>query len=107
MSNVRQQLFCESPTITLDEIVDLLDRHQQRAAYGAVADLLGKPAKFLMSGLERAPRYSWVVNKKTLLPTGYSPEEQHPALQESSFVLLDATSLHDWIARKQSNQKRS
>lgn len=85
---------------TLDAIVDLLDRHRQRATYGAVAGLLDRPATFLMSGLARAPRYSWIVNQKTLRPTGYAPDEIHPALEERRFVLLTPEELRSWIDRK-------
>jgi hypothetical protein len=70
--------------LSLDEIVELLDRHRQRATYGVVADYLGRPPAFLMSGIERAPRYSWVVNRKTLCPTGYAGAETHGDLERKS-----------------------
>jgi hypothetical protein len=85
---------------TLDQIVDVLDQHHQRATYGAVAGLLGRPATFLMSGIERAPRYSWIVNQESLKPTGYSPEQTHPALEARRFVLLSTRELAAWLEKR-------
>ena len=85
--------------LSLDEIVDALDRHHQRATYGAVAGLLGRPAAFLVTGIPRSPRYSWIVNQKTLVPTGYAAEETHPALRQKSFVLLNEKELRAWLAK--------
>ena len=84
---------------TLEQVVDFLDRRQLRATYGAVAAVVGRPATFLMSGIPRAPRYSWIVNQKTLLPTGYTDEEKHPALTKKSFVFRDERELRSWMAR--------
>ena len=89
-----------SDDYSLEEIVDLLDEHRQRATYGAVAGVLDRPATFLMSGIAREPRYSWIVNQKSLLPTGYSDEEKHPELEKRSFVLMNERELRAWIARK-------
>ncbi len=58
--------------LDLEDVVDFLDRRQLRATYGAVASVVGRPATFLMSGIPRSPRYSWMVNQKTLLPTHYT-----------------------------------
>ena len=89
---------------SLEDIVDLLDRQQQRATYGAVAGVLGRPATFLMSGIPRSPRYSWIVNEKTLKPTGYTPEDTHPALERKKFVLLNQSELQAWLQRHGTHQ---
>jgi hypothetical protein len=92
--------------LSLEDVVDFLDRRQLRATYGAVAAVVGRPATFLMSGIPRAPRYSWIVNQKTLLPTGYSDEEKHSALTKKSFVFRDERELRSWLARDQTNAIR-
>ena len=38
------------PTMTLDQIIDALDRSHQRATYGAVGSLLGQAPRTLMKG---------------------------------------------------------
>ena len=82
---------------TLDTVVDLLERHRQRATYGAVAAVLGRRATFVMSGYPRKSRYSWVVNKETGLPTGYTPEQMHPDLRVRSSVLETGEELEGWL----------
>ena len=87
-------------TLSLEEIVHLLDKYRVRATYGAVATYLGRPATFLMSNLEREPRYSWIVNQDTLLPTGYDDGQKHKDLQLNKMVLKDERHLREWLARK-------
>jgi hypothetical protein len=87
------------PDASLEEVVDFLNRRQLRATYGAVAEVIGRPATFLMSGIPREPRYSWIVNQKSLRPTGYSENECHPDLLRKSFVLMSGAELRDWMSR--------
>src|SRR4051794_13058699 len=54
----------------LDDILERLERHHQRATFGAVAGLLGREPLTLFDGYPRTPRTSWVVSKSTGLPTG-------------------------------------
>jgi hypothetical protein len=84
--------------VNLDRILDLLNAHQQRATYGAVADLLGTNAQSVMQGRRRDRRHSWVVNQKSRLPTAYSESEMHPALLSRPYVLTTSTELRDWLA---------
>lgn len=84
----------------LERIVDQLDRYHVRATYGAVANLLGRPATFLMSNLERQPRYSWIVNGDTLLPSGYEASQRHAHLEENKMVLRTERRLRDWLQGK-------
>jgi hypothetical protein len=67
---------------TLDEVLAHLDRHHQRATYGAVGRIVDRPPTFLMGGRPRDRLHSWVVNQETHLPTGYTQEQVHPALTE-------------------------
>ena len=87
-------------TFELEDVIELLDRHQQRATYSAVAAVTGGSAQSQMSVYPHAPRYSWVVSKATLLPTGYAPEEMHPALRTKSFVLLTESELRTWLTKR-------
>lgn len=84
---------------TLDEVIALLARHHQRATYGAVAGVVDRPPAFLMGGLPRDHRNSWVVNQETHLPTGYTPEQMDPALFERSEVITIAAALSQWLER--------
>lgn len=83
--------------MTLDNILDALDRHHQRATYGAVAGLLGVPARSVMSGRARDWRHSWVVKAETGWPSGYSAHEVHPELEERGAVLAGVKELQEWM----------
>ncbi|MGO9314646.1 MAG: hypothetical protein ACLQBD_19710 [Syntrophobacteraceae bacterium] len=82
---------------TLDTILNLLSRYSQRATYGAVGGVLGVPARFVMLGRPRNPRNSWVVNKRTLYPTGYGTAQLAPGLYKQSTVLKASDELLDWL----------
>ena len=70
-----------------ERIIDLLDKNQQRASYGAIGGVVDLPAQSVMQGLEKNYRYSWIVNTTTYLPTGYTDEEMHPQLKSKQLVL--------------------
>ena len=82
---------------TLDEILDQLGRYHQRATYGAVGGLVERPPPFLMGGRPRDPRHSWVVNQETHLPTGYTVDQMHPALEARPEVFSDPDELEAWL----------
>ncbi len=84
----------------LESIATLLDRHHQRATYAAVADLLGVPARSLMSEAPKRRLYSWVVNAQTKKPTRYPASAVHPDLFENATVLTTAIELGNWIRSK-------
>ena len=84
--------------MTMDQILDALHHNHQRATYGAVAALLGKPPRTLMQGRERDQRHSWVVSRKNGEPTGYHPELVHPALREKERVIDTKEDLARWLA---------
>jgi hypothetical protein len=83
--------------MTLDEILDVLERTHQRATYGAVAALLGRPPRTLMQGRERDARHSWVVSRATGEPTGYEPDLVHSALKEHDQILGTKEELTRWL----------
>ena len=84
--------------MTLDEIVDQLDQHGQRATYGAVARLLGHSPRSLLKGRERGRRFSWIVNRETGLPTGYNDDQIDPRVKESGAIISDYAVLDRWLA---------
>ena len=84
--------------MTLDEIVDQLDQQGQRATYGAVARLLGHSPRSLLKGRERGRRFSWIVNRETGLPTGYSDDQIDPRVKDSGAIISDYTELDRWLA---------
>jgi hypothetical protein len=85
------------PNITLDQVLDALDRNHQRATYGAVAAVLGDAPRTLMKGRARDQRHSWVVSSQNNEPTGYTPDQTHPALREHEQVLKTKDELERWL----------
>ncbi|HTE47452.1 MAG TPA: hypothetical protein VK636_19580 [Gemmatimonadaceae bacterium] len=83
--------------LTMDQILDALDRGHQRATYGALAAVLGCSPRVLMKGRERDRRHSWVVSRATREPTGYEPPQIHPDLRERDDVLETREQLLCWL----------
>lgn len=83
--------------LSLDQIVDLLDQHGQRATYGAVASLVGHSPRSLLKGRDRGRRFSWIVNRETGLPTGYQEEQIDPRLRASGPVITSDADLRTWL----------
>jgi hypothetical protein len=85
-----------------EQIIDALHRGRQRATYGAVAALIGRPTYFLMVGRPRDYRHSWIVNKQSGLPTGYGAEDMHPEILSHPEVLSTSLRLENWLRRADS-----
>ena len=70
----------------LDQLVSLLNQHQLRATYGAVAGVVGGSAIGLMEGHPACHEDSWIVAATTDgrsgsrrgWPTGYTDDQIHP-----------------------------
>jgi len=82
---------------TLDSVLDALNRHHQRATYGAVAGLLGKKPRSLLQGRKRDWRHSWVVNQDTGMPSEYSSPMIHPSIAEHAYILATEDELEEWL----------
>ena len=82
-----------------DRVLAALNKHHQRATYGAVGDLVGLHALSVMRGLTKAPQYSWVVSKATGMPTGYAESELDSHLRLQSRVLKSRSELAEWLSR--------
>jgi hypothetical protein len=87
----------EPQKLTLDEILEVLERHRQRATFGAVAGVLGRDPRSLFSGYARTPRTAWVVNKSSGLPTGTKPEDYPPGLLQSERIIDMSDDLNLWL----------
>ncbi len=82
---------------SIDSIVEQLDRFRQRATYGAVAAVLNRSPRNLMSGRSRSQRDSWIVSNKDGLPTGYEPDQVHPEIKSREQVLRSGDELESWL----------
>jgi len=82
---------------SLESILELLQRHHQRATYGAVAALVGRTPQNVMQGRPRNRLHSWVVNQDTGQPTGYSSPMVHPSLHERAEILSTEKELATWL----------
>jgi hypothetical protein len=81
----------------LDRIIDALDKYHQRATYGAVGALAGKPARFVMQGRPKDWRHSWVVSDLTGLPSAYPDSKVHPSILEREEIFDNAEDLAGWL----------
>lgn len=83
--------------VSLDDIVAYLNDQKIRATYGAVAEVVGGIAQSIGARLGgsygRRPEASWVVNADTGLPTGYTVEQRHPALQSRTHIIRSGDEL--------------
>jgi len=80
--------------VVLEEILQFLNDEQIRATYRAVAEVLGVAPRSLGARLGlRRPEASWIVSAENSLPTGYSPDEWHPALLSRPDVITSGTML--------------
>jgi len=76
------------------DVLGFLNDERTRATYGAVAGVLGVPARSVGAMLgARRPEASWVVNDMTGLPTDYEQADWHPDLLVNSGVIRTAHEL--------------
>jgi hypothetical protein len=85
---------------TLDEILEILERHHQRATFGAVAGFLGRDPRSLFSGYTRTPRTAWVVSKSTGLPTGTKETDYPAGLRQNERIINTPEDLHLWLIQQ-------
>ena len=94
----------------IDAVLDLLERHHQRATYGAVARVTGRSAQGVMRDQLPSFRCSWVVAAKTNLnrgsrrgwPTGYTDNQIDPICfqqisENRNLFICDETILLNWL----------
>lgn len=85
---------------SLESILELLQRHHQRATYGAVASLVERTPRNVMQGRPRDWLHSWVVNQETGRPSEYPTGMIHPALEEHREILSSEQELATWLQLK-------
>ena len=87
-----------STELDLDAVIDRLDRHRQRATYGAVGGVVGKLPIHVMRGRDKTPRHSWVVSQRTGEPTSYPASALHAELTTREHVIDDVDEMRAWLA---------
>jgi hypothetical protein len=87
------------PTEMLGTIVALLNKHRQRATYGAVGAVIGSRPLSVMDGRRHSQAHSWVVSKRTGTPTGYRAGDMHPSLQDRKQIISTEQELLSWLAK--------
>lgn len=83
--------------LTLESVLDVLERHHQRATFGAVAGVLGREPRSLFDGYARTPRTAWVVSKSTGLPTGTRKADYPAGLLDNDEVINSPEALRRWM----------
>ena len=81
----------------LDNILDALHKHGQRATYAAVGGLVGAIPLSVMRGREKNNRNSWVVTKEKRMPTGNSSAETDSRLAGSAKPIESSEALLQWL----------
>ena len=85
--------------MTIDDILDCLEKAKTRATYGAVGQALGMHQRSVRAELvdwnrrhgltpeHRGPKTSWVVYKSSGEPAGYTDNQKHPDLYRYSRII--------------------
>jgi alkylated DNA nucleotide flippase Atl1 len=90
--------------VALADIITFLNSVKVRATYGAVADVVGVPARSLGGLLgDRRREASWIVNAASGLPTDYGTDEVDADLLSSADVISSGREL---LLRLAMHQKR-
>jgi hypothetical protein len=109
---IEEATFSGVSGLSLQGIVARLDAHKQRATCGAVAELVGKPSRGLMSGRARKAsriRGSLLAtnsqDSRRGWPTGYSKNQIHPdcyrqILEGVDNIIDTGEALKQWISEK-------
>jgi hypothetical protein len=85
----------------LTRILVHLEEGRTRATFGAVAGLLGVTPRFLMRDRPRDPLHSWVVNKRTGLPSGYPDDACHQDLRLNDRIIRDVDELRAFVGQRE------
>ena len=89
----------QSKEVQLEGVLNGLNKRQQRATYAAVGGVVGLPAQSVVQGWQKVAIHSWVVSKKTHLPTGYAAGECHAKLTSNPHVIQTADELRAWLKK--------
>lgn len=86
-------------TVSIQKVLECLNREKVRCTYQAVADVIGGVPRGVSRQLEpRCPWASWVVNKRTGHPTGYTEDQKHPDLYRKSHIIKTGDELRNLLS---------
>ena len=86
-------------SVEVERVLEVLQREKTRCTYGALAEYIGASPRDVGNLLgSKRPEASWIVNKKTGLPTGYEPFQIHPDLQTQEKVIDQGAGLKNLLA---------
>lgn len=90
----------------VNDVLDYCNAVKVRVTYGAVGEYIEHNAQSVAADFltDPCPRESWIVNKTTKMPTGYSATEIHPDL-EGTRVLDTAEKVAIGVSRYQARIK--
>ena len=102
---------CVSIDPDVAEILRFLNASKVRATYTALAQSLGSTPQSIGRLLgEKRIEASWVVNARTEMPTGYSPDQRDPDLTSSDEIIRSGEALDRrlsvWRMKSASTQSR-
>ena len=79
----------------LGDILDYLNKARVRCTYGAVGEVLDRPARLVNRRLlgRPRPRTSWIVRRRDGEPTGHRHQEKHRELYRVDYIIQDGKQL--------------
>lgn len=90
-------------TTMIEAILAYLNAAHVRRTYKAVGEALdGVPPQCVAPCFlgQRRKEASWVVNARTGQPTGYSPTQKHPQLEEKGHIIRSGAELVERIGEQ-------
>ena len=88
-------------TVSIQKVLECLNREKVRCTYGAVADVIGGiPLGVSRQLVPKRPWASWVVNKRTGDPTSYTEDQKHPDLYRKKHVITTGEELVQCMKRE-------
>ena len=85
----------------IEAILATLNRLKIRATYGAVGEALGIPAIAVGARLGvKRKEASWVVSKKTGMPSGYAPTQTHSELYSKKTIISSGQELRSLLEQE-------
>ena len=95
--------------VSIDEVIDCLNKKRIRATYSAVGMVIGCDAKEVPGHLQawnqkrglkldhRDPETSWVVRVSTGKPAGYTADDEHPELYRTTQIITTRSELDELL----------
>ena len=72
----------------VERVLEALQHKKTRCTYGALAEYIGTSPRDVSAFLApKRPEASWVVNKKSGMPTGYDAYQIHPDAVSNEHII--------------------